>query len=338
MVGLPSVGFTKWLCSNLEFGKRSKVILTLIVCLCAAYSLSKTGIMGIFTSRAQAIQVFYSGENSAVELIVESTIPAFMAYVVAEAAHSMVQKKEKSFRFLFLFVCLLICFFPTVIPRYKVAAIYGVIFITLFPWVCKKSRFFWLFTMGIFVVFPMLNAFRYIILQDSIQNLFNEGFYKSYTDGNYDAWRMLVSAIRYNDMRGSTMGRQLLGTILFFAPRSIWPSKPIGSGAMLIMNEFGSNTFANVSCPFIAEGFVNFGFFGVMLFAFVLGLLITNLDRKYWEMFEIDNGKGLFAPYLFLLFMLFFVMRGDLLSGFAYVCGFVITGYILKPFAKKYKL
>ena len=101
------------------------------------------------------------------------------------------------------------------------------------------------------------------------------------------------------------------------------------------MDEFGSSTFSNVSCSFIGEGFVNFGFFGVIIFAFALGLLITTLDRKYWERFEIDNANGLFAPYLFLLFMLFFVMRGDFLSGFAYVCGFVITGYILKPFAKK---
>lgn len=335
VVGVPSVGLTNWLCSNLKFGKRSKVFLTVLVCLCTIYSLSKTGLEGIFVSRAQAVRVFYSGGNSGIELIIESVVPAFFAYVVAEAAHSMVEKEEKGFRFWLLFVCLLICFFPTAIPRYKTATIYGVVCILLFPWVRKNSSFFWLFSIGLFVVFPLLHAFRYVISNDSIQKALNEGFFESYTDGNYDAWRMLVSAIRYSELRGSTFGRQLLGSFLFFVPRSIWPSKPIGSGAMLIMNELGSSTFSNVSCPLVAEGFVNFGFVGVVLFAFALGQLLTILDQKYWRRFDIDNNVGVFAPYLFLLFMLFFVLRGDFLSGFAYVCGFVITGYFLKPFASK---
>lgn len=334
VVGFPDTGFTGWLCSRLEFKNKSKIILTLIICACAAYSLSKTGLMGIFVSRSQAVQVFYSGDNSAVELIVESVVPSFMAYVVAEAAQSVVKKKEGCFRFILLFVCLLICFFPTAIPRYKAATIYGVVLVMLFPQVCKGSRFFWLFTIGLFILFPLLNSFRHIISQESIQSVINKGFFESYTDGNYDAWRMLVSAVRYNEAYGCTFGSQLLGVLLFFIPSAIWTSKPIGSGAMLIKTELGSQTFSNVSCPFIAEGYVNFGIIGIVIFALFLGILITKLDKKYWENIG-TNKNGMFAPYLFLVFMLFFVMRGDLLSGFAYLCGFVATGFLLKPFAKK---
>ena len=334
VTGLPNFGFQNWLCSGFEFKNRGKMILTLIMCVCAAYSLSKTGLVGIFVARAQAVQVFYSGNNSAIELIVESVIPSFMAYVVAEAAQSVAVKKEKWFRFILLFICLLICFFPTAIPRYKAATIYGVVFIVLCPFINKGANFFWIFTMGFFMVFPLLHALRNGISQDNIQNLLNTGFFESYTSGNYDAWRMLVSAIRHSKTYGCTWGGQLLGAILFFVPRSVWPTKPIGSGAMLIKKELGRDAFSNISCPFIAEGMVNFGLIGVALFALFLGTLLTKLDKTYWERFEKESKAVYFAPYLFLVFMLFFVMRGDLLSSFAYVCGFVATGFLLKPFSK----
>jgi hypothetical protein len=145
---------------------------------------------------------------------------------------------------------------------------------------------------------------------------------------------MLVSAIRHSKTYGCTWGGQLLGAILFFVPRSVWPTKPIGSGAMLIKKELGRDAFSNISCPFIAEGMVNFGLIGVALFALFLGTLLTKLDKTYWEHFEKESKAVCFAPYLFLVFMLFFVMRGDLLSSFAYVCGFVATGFLLKPFSK----
>lgn len=335
IVGVQNFDTIRWLSSGFEIKKRCRVILSLAVFLLAIYSFSKTGLMGIVVPRAQAVQVFYSGQSSAVELIVESVVPAFITYVVADAAQSMMDKKEICIRFLLLFICLLICFFPTAIPRYKAATIYGVIFLVLFPWVNKGSRFFWLFTMGLFIVFPLLSAFRNVISHDSVQSLLNVGFFESYTEGDYDAYRMLVSSIRYIKTTGCTWGYQLLGVILFFIPSSIWSSKPIGSGAMLIKNELGSDAFANVSCPFIAEGLVNFGILGVILFALFLGVFISQMDKKYWNNFEKNNKSGLFSPYLFLVFMLFFVMRGDLLSGFAYVCGFIATGLILRIFAKR---
>ena len=180
-----------------------------------------------------------------------------------------------------------------------------------------------------------MHLFRNYLSYESIKNAMNEGFFESYTDGNYDAWRMLVAAVRHNFEYGSVLGRQLLGVILFFVPSSLWHSKPIGSGAMLIQSEFGSDIFSNVSCPLVAEGYVNFGFFGVVIFGLILGLFVAKLDVFYWNIFEKEKQKSLFSPYLFLVFMLFFVLRGDLLSGFAYVCGFVGTGILLRPFNVK---
>ena len=319
--------------SGFAFQKKGKIFVTVIVGLLTVYSFSRTGFLGIIVARTQAIQVFYSGNNSAVQLLVDAIIPAFIAYAVAEAAQGMMEKKERWIRFFILSLCLLICFFPTTIPRYKTAAIYGTVFLLIFPRMKKGSNFYWAFVLAMFFAFPLLNSFRRVISLEGVESVFQNGFLSSYVKGDYDAYRMLVSAIRYGRTTGFSWGYQLLGTLLFFVPRSLWPTKPSGSGSVLIQAEFGSSVFSNVSCPFIGEGYVNFGIPGVVLFAVLLGVFIRKVDERYWE----NAGEGrniMFSPYLYLLFILFFVLRGDLLSGFAYTCGFMVTGYALKKVSK----
>ena len=333
VTGLPNIEVSKFLCSDFSFGKRSKVLMTLLACLLAGYSFMKTGILGIVVSRVQATKVFYSGSNSAIELIVESVIPAFMAYVVAEAAQNVSAKREKPYRLLLLLLCMLICFFPTSLPRYKTITIYGTVFLVMFPSIKKGTKFFWIFVLALFFMFPMMNSFRHMLSMKSMQEVFDEGFLSVYTDADYDAYRMLSSAISYTRARGPEWGFPLIGAILFFVPRSVWPSKPGGSGAMLIRSELGADAVANVSCPFIGEGYLNFGFIGMILFGIFMGVWVYKLDSYYWDLHK-DKDYVVFSPYLFIVFMLFFMLRGDLLSSFAYLCGFVVTGYLLRTVAK----
>lgn len=330
--GVSAPDITDFLCGSFEFSKRTKIIMTSIVCLLAVYSFSRTGLMEIVVSRVQATQVFYSGGNSAIEMIVESVVPAFMAYVVTEAAQSMIAKKENGLRFFVLLVALLICFFPTSLPRYKTITIYGTIFLVLFPKLRKGSKFFLVFVAALFFAFPMMNSFRHILSMESFASVFEDGFLSVYIEADYDAYRMLSSAIKYTGNNGIRWGYQLLGVFLFFVPSAIWGSKPGGSGAMLIRAEFGKNTVSNVSCPFIAEGYLNFGFVGVIVFALFLGITVRKMDMGYWRINK-DKDYVAFSPYLFMVFMVFFMLRGDLLSSFAYICGFVITGYLIRLIA-----
>lgn len=322
-----------FMCHTFELGKKTRICVTILMCLLAGYSVSRTGLVGIVVSRENAVNVFYSGNNSAMELIVESIIPAFMAYTVAEAAQGMIRKRENGIRFLVVFLCLLVCFFPTTLPRYKIAVIYGTIFLVLCPWVKKGNRFFWIFMLSMFIIFPLLGSARRILSLDNLKAVFEDGFLGVYLKGDYDAYRMLVSVLRFTQHEGITWGYQLCGVMLFFVPRSIWTSKPAGSGALTIQNEFGSNTFSNVSCPFIGEGIINFGLLGIVVFGVLLGYFAYKSDKAYWK--NDDCSKAfLFSPYLFVVFMMFFILRGDLLSSYAYIFGFIVTGYLLRLFSK----
>lgn len=331
-------GFTKmnaweFLCSDFTFSKKARTIMTLLACMVAGYSFMRTGLLGIVVSRVQATQVFYSGSNSAIELIVESVIPAFMAYVVAEAAQNVSAKKEKPYRFILLLICLLICFFPTSLPRYKTITIYGTVFLVMFPSLKKGTKFFWIFILALFFAFPIMNGFRHMLSMDSLREVFDDGILSVYTDADYDAYRMLCSAISYTKNYGPEWGFPLLGALLFFVPRVIWPSKPGGSGAMLIRSELGADTVSNVSCPYIGEGYLNFGFVGMFFFALFMGAWIYKLDHFYWD-YHKDKDYVVFSPYLFIVFLLFFMLRGDLLSSFAYLCGFIMTGLLLRVVSK----
>lgn len=331
--GFTNIDISKFICNDFSFSNRSKILVSIMACLLTGYSFMKTGLIGIVVSRVQATQVFYSGGNSAIEMIVESVIPAFMAYVVAEAGQNVSAKREKPFRFILLLVCMLICFFPTSLPRYKTITIYGTVFLVMFPSVKKGSNFFWIFVLALFFIFPLMNGFRHILSMDSIREVFDDGFLSVYTDADYDAYRMLSSAIVYTRNYGPEWGFPLLGALLFFVPRTIWSSKPGGSGAMLIRSELGADTVSNVSCPFIGEGYLNFGFVGMILFGLFMGIWICKLDHFYWDSHK-DKDYVVFSPYLFIVFMLFFMLRGDLLSSFAYLCGFAAMGYLLRTVAK----
>ena len=321
-------GKADFLTSDLQFSHRVAAVMTLICCMLAFYALLKAGLHGIVASRSQATKVFYSGSNTTIRLIVESVIPAFMAYVTAESAQKVCNKAENPFRFIVLCLCILICFFPTAIPRYKMATIYGTIAVIAFPQIKKKDRFFWLFVVALFIVFPIFNTFRRELSLDKSLSVFGNGVLSTYTNADYDAYRMLVSCLRYVKDEGCTWGSQALGAFLFFVPRSIWPSKPVGSGSVLIRNEFGNDYFSNVSCPLVAEGYINFGLVGVALFGFLLGLFIEKTDNLYRN--NNRNLKNDFSPYYFLVFQMFFLLRGDLMSGIAYTLAFVLMGLILK--------
>ena len=131
-----------------------------------------------------------------------------------------------------------------------------------------------------------------------------------------------------------TYGKQLLGALLFFIPRSIWPSKPFGSG-YTVFTAF-NNPFSNVSCPLIAEGYINFGLFGIIIFALMFGYLSSYLDCKFKN--NISKRDSFILLYPFLLGAYFFMLRGDLMSSYAYLLPYIIIFLTFEKIFNKVKI
>ena len=76
--------------------------------------------------------------------------------------------------------------------------------------------------------------------------------------------------------------------------------------------------------PFLAEGYVNFGVVGTVIFIILLSRLFTFLDNLYWSLKPIYTNHWFYNIYYLSLGLSFFVLRGDLMASFAYT--FTILG------------
>lgn len=159
----------------------------------------------------------------------------------------------------------------------------------------------------------------------------------SFFAGHVDAFEMLVYGVDYVHQEGSAMGKQLLGVILFWFPRTSWPEKPIATGELLgssYINIMIETANTNLSAPLVLEGYINFGIVGVFLFAIIAGIGTGLLDRAIVERktnIQLNKQKVIYridaiaAP---LLGLWIYLLRGSLLPAFAYSCAMISSAYL----------
>ena len=126
-----------------------------------------------------------------------------------------------------------------------------------------------------------------------------------------------------------TYGRQLLGVLFFFFPRSLWPDKPVGSGYFVA--EESNLYFDNISMNFLGEGYLNGGFVGIFLFLFVIAWFNAYMDTRFWK----GNWSKVFnVNYYLLLGMEFVILRGQLMSFYPIAIGYVCSTYFVYKISK----
>ena len=213
---------------------------------------------------------------------------------------------------------------PTGVARFLSGAFYGTVLLYSFPRLRSGRLFLVLMFLFILIIFPMLNNFRYI--NSNPLQLFDilSGLSDNFQSADFDAYTMLLYITEYVTSFGITFGYQLLGPILFFIPRSIWADKPVGSGSMIV-DELGIPINGNVSAPWIGEFYINYGYFGVLIFSFIVGVLLRSLDKKYWD----KNNSGYYFKliYPFFSLMIIFICRGDFMSSYSFLFGTIISTY-----------
>lgn len=226
-----------------------------------------------------------------------------------------------------LFVLMLVCLFPTSLARYAIVLYWLPVALLLFPPLYRRHLFVSLMLVGLLFVFPFLGNFRYFSGDVSFEFSFDY-----LNTMNYDASQEFMILMDYHYV---TYGKQLLGALLFFVPRAIWPGKPIGSGATLASLQPGA--WPNISMPFIGEGYFNFGFVGVFLFTIILAMIASLADKTFWGAPDLNHRKS-FGPFYFVLVGgAIFFMRGDLMSSFSFLFAAVVDLWLVRYVAFKKK-
>jgi hypothetical protein len=209
--------------------------------------------------------------------------------------------------------------FPTGVPRFLAAALY-------MPFILH-----WAFThagyqkaglrslklflpnillFGLFFVFPFLDIFRWYT--STGDNSFSILDLNTILSGHFDGYQMLVRAIDVGDL---TFGFGFLGAFLFFVPRSIWPSKPIGSAQEIAA--LSNLSFDNLSMTLVAELYLNFWYLGICFGALSVGILFKLVDKSFLKIRYYEVSVQ-WIYYFQLIGLLLFVLRGSFLSAFAY--------------------
>lgn len=312
-------GFSRNFYSSVEeVSNTAAIVMLVIATICTALIINQAGFANLFSRNT-----YSNGLNQTSGLLFDTVIRSAPVFALAVL---IARYKQSRRGFALCAACLsltLIADFPAGMARYNAAAIYGGILLLAFtPLMERKGLFPALFLVAFLIVYPGINVFRVNefdigLLTTALWNAFMN-LPQGFCTEDYDAYSMLARSMHYVFTYGPSMGFQFLTALLFFIPRAIWPSKGIGSGATIAIGQ--GQPFTNISCPLPGEGIINFGIFGLVIFAIALAFICRELDIWF-----ANNRGGFRLFYPFACIMLFFVMRGDLLSGFAYLVGFAAT-------------
>lgn len=306
------------------FNKTRLILISLISLVFTGYLVYKTGISALIFKGNRNNTV---SDSSAINLL---TYHVFRNTILFTFVLLIINKKERKGLNLLTYIVgslfLLTCA-PTGLSRYMAGAFYAGVLIIL---IGKEHCNTWisiLFFLGLTAVFPLLSIFRYstgMYSYSEFVQLSRRVFSNTYQTGNYDAHNMIISGMHYVREIGYSHGRQILGALLFFVPRSVWKTKPIGTGAEVIssLNQF---RFLNVSMPLVGESYINFGIIGVVIIGIAIGCVTSRLDESYWKCSNVYDF--IYVLYPFSVFYFFFLQRGDLMSAGAYLIANAAMGF-----------
>ncbi|NMH89327.1 O-antigen polysaccharide polymerase Wzy [Flavivirga sp. Y03] len=250
---------------------------------------------------------------------------------------------SRNMLYIFVFTLILLLFFvivknPFIEKRNALGPLYITLLFCAFPKLLNTNRKMMIFFFLVMIfIFPIMSIFTHsqqgiMGIKENPTEIFErvskESIQKEFKSLHYDAYSNTLSTIDNVSKNGITYGHQLLGSIFFFIPRSIWVSKPIGSGKLggrYLMKNY-SMWFDNLSNPFISEGILNFGILGVILFPIILVFFIVKVFLNW--LYSSDPLKCIVSFYFAV--HLLFLLRGDLTNGISYYIGPLI-GMLFVP-------
>ena len=305
--------------------RRFLVVSGLAILISGALLVQSGGIHSLFLPR-NALQNVY--ETKSQGLIADQLIkvPVFVCLIFG-----LTLWKRRLFRsalpklttLLLLALCLVVSN-PISNARYWFGSVMLTLCLLFVPW-RRIGRFGWTagYLLLFIVVFPYTDLFRNNLDGDIQTAGISDIFVQK---GDYDAFQMSLNAVEYVGANGTTHGKQLLGALLFWVPRSLWEAKPLSSGQLL--GEASGYFYTNLSCPLWAEGYLNGGLSGVVLLFAVYGFVSRRLQSKYEESRRLSTMSIYRIIVPFLSAYQVFLLRGDLMNALAYMSSFLLFAYL----------
>lgn len=172
------------------------------------------------------------------------------------------------------------------------------------------------FLVGMLLVFPLADAFRYsakgeLKASNPVQSLLS---------GDYDSFAQLANGYLVGTREGIAFGRQFLGVLLFWVPRTLWTDKPLDTGPFIAQER--GYSFTNLSAPLWIELFLNGGWVLLAIGMFALGYALHRWDNKLNIQCELNGMPSVLG--CILPFYLMILLRGSLLQAASFLACIVV--------------
>lgn len=218
---------------------------------------------------------------------------------------------------------LLVIVNPVSSPRYTVGTVYVALLAACGGWSSiRRYRTVAVSLMGaLFFVFPIAATFRNTIdaevkFQSPLQSLLS---------GDFDSFYQINNAVYYVATRGITWGDQLLGVVLFWVPRDLWPGKAVDTGILLA--ETRGYSFTNLSAPLWAELLINGSWPLLVIGMLAIGFFTRRWDGELARMIEAFGTPGVLGCIVPVYLLI--VLRGSLLQSMASLSVILLLAWFL---------
>jgi len=222
--------------------------------------------------------------------------------------------------------------FPTAVARFWIGGmLVGIVCLYMTE---RRKTALWLpmmFLVSFLLVMPILGSFRRADTGNMLSvEVETPDFATVPLRGDFDNYIMLVDSAGYLDKNEPTYGVTLYGNLLFFVPKTFWPDKPRNTRDLFIQGTQLEKINGNVANSIIAESIMNFGWLGVLAYAFFFGRMFKKIDTLYWSppprvsRFQ----TSMIVSYPFLVGFLVYFMRGSFVPALSSTVSFWVSVWL----------
>ena len=313
---------------ELDYIYSSNIMIVLLVMslFSFAFLVLNISFKGLFIRDLNNISI---GDNTT-SVILENFFRSIPVYSIVYSIYYYKKKKRGIIFIIIELTILIMTNFPTSITRYWVGLVYIGMILIMFGNKLKDRKFDIILIFIFAVIFPIFQLFKWYSLSDLLNGAsISQRLFDVYNSVDFDAYSIFCRTIDYVLKNGTELGHQLLASLFFIIPRAVWITKPYPTGQFIAMS--GNQYFTNISCPLYAEGYVDFGIIGSLMYTVIISYLIYRADLLYWNNRKNKNDviiKDYYYPFLF--GVLIFMLRGSLQPVVVYSFTFFIFAFIIK--------
>lgn len=319
-----SMSIQKYLTTERSYGIGIRYFLLAIGVIGFVLLIRLVGFYNLFIRSENELSI----ENSTINFVVRKFLTALPAIICA----IFIREKNKTIldwtAILILFAITVCSNFPTSTTRYWMGTIFvGLILVLVLKRVESRTVDYGII-IGLLVAFPMFYIFKRSTLIDVMNaGLSYGGVVDSFNTVDFDAFAIVARSVRFVRENGITWGKQLINIVLFFIPRRIWTSKPLTTNVIIAQSQ--GQTFTNLSCALPAEGYVNFGWVGVLIYAFITAKTNSFFDHVFWNSSYDEKSNIINIIYPFLCIIGLYLNRGPLQPSFIQTIALILPMVVI---------